>query len=148
MKLMGSSIQEMYNKFKSLLANDVFFYTALLLGIAVVSFGLGRWSMAVKNQQSSVPMAVTLEQRPNVTETTTSKPQEGQTQASSTKQQSIIAPVSTTSARYVGSRSGTKYHLLTCPGAKQIKESNKIFFTTKEDAQKAGYTPAGNCKGI
>lgn len=50
--------------------------------------------------------------------------------------------------RYVASKSGTKYHLLSCAGAKSIKEENKIYFATKEDAERAGYTPAANCKGI
>ncbi|MEK7607834.1 MAG: hypothetical protein AAB484_02865 [Patescibacteria group bacterium] len=49
---------------------------------------------------------------------------------------------------YIGSKSGTKYHLLTCPGAKQINEANKIWFSSKIEAEKAGYSPAGNCKGI
>lgn len=49
---------------------------------------------------------------------------------------------------YVGSKSGTKYHLPWCPGAQQMKEENKIWFDTKEEAEAAGYTPASNCKGI
>ena len=48
----------------------------------------------------------------------------------------------------VGSINGTKYHLPECPGATQIKEENKIWFPSAEDAQKAGYTPASNCKGL
>ncbi|MEK7163303.1 MAG: hypothetical protein AAB775_01145 [Patescibacteria group bacterium] len=49
---------------------------------------------------------------------------------------------------YVGSKSGTKYHLPGCPSAKTINETNKIWFSSREEAQKAGYSPAGNCKGI
>jgi methylphosphotriester-DNA--protein-cysteine methyltransferase len=65
-----------------------------------------------------------------------------------------VSPTSTpevplvTSGSYVASKSGTKYHLPWCPGAKQIKEDNKIWFDTKEDAEKSGYAPAANCKGI
>lgn len=50
--------------------------------------------------------------------------------------------------KYVASKSGTKYHLTTCSGARTISEANKIWFETKEDAEKAGYAPAANCKGI
>ncbi len=50
--------------------------------------------------------------------------------------------------RVVASRTGTKYHLPWCAGALAIKEENKLWFNTPEDAQRAGYTPAGNCKGI
>lgn len=46
----------------------------------------------------------------------------------------------------VGSRSGSKYHYPSCPGAKQIKEENKIYFPSAEEAEKAGYTLAANCK--
>ncbi len=48
----------------------------------------------------------------------------------------------------VASKSGTKYHFPWCPGAKQISEKNKIVFSSPEDARKAGYSPAGNCKGL
>ena len=57
----------------------------------------------------------------------------------------IIAP---TSGTYVASKSGTKYHLPGCSGAKRIKEENKVWFDTKEQAAAAGYTPASNCPGI
>lgn len=49
---------------------------------------------------------------------------------------------------FVASISGTKYHLPSCSGAKRIKEENKVWFSTKEDAELAGYGPAGNCPGI
>lgn len=49
---------------------------------------------------------------------------------------------------YVGSKHGTKYHLPWCSGALRIKDENKVWFTTKEEAEAAGYTPASNCKGI
>jgi hypothetical protein len=49
---------------------------------------------------------------------------------------------------YVASKTGNKYHLPTCIGAKGIKEANKVWFSTKAEAEKAGYSPAGNCKGI
>jgi hypothetical protein len=48
----------------------------------------------------------------------------------------------------VASKNGTKYHFLWCPGASTIKEENKIYFTSKEEAEKAGYKPAVNCKGL
>lgn len=49
---------------------------------------------------------------------------------------------------YVASKSGTKYHLPSCSGAKRIKEENKVWFATKEQAAAAGYEPAANCPGI
>lgn len=48
----------------------------------------------------------------------------------------------------VASKNGTKYHYPWCAGAKQISEKNKITFSSIEEAKKAGYTPASNCKGL
>jgi len=50
--------------------------------------------------------------------------------------------------RLVASRNGTKYHFPWCAGAQQISEANKIWFESAEEARRAGYTPAGNCKGL
>jgi hypothetical protein len=52
---------------------------------------------------------------------------------------------SNTNYVYVASKSGTRYHHLTCPGAKQIKEENKLFFSTAQQAEAAGYSKAANC---
>lgn len=49
---------------------------------------------------------------------------------------------------YVGSKNSKVYHLPWCSGAQRITESNKIWFASKEEAEKAGYRPAQNCKGI
>jgi hypothetical protein len=49
---------------------------------------------------------------------------------------------------YMASKSGSKYYLPSCSGAKRIKEENEVWFKTKEEAEKAGYGPAAGCKGI
>jgi hypothetical protein len=49
---------------------------------------------------------------------------------------------------YVASKSGSAYHFPWCSGAQRIKEENKIWFETKEEAEQAGYRPASNCKGL
>ena len=49
---------------------------------------------------------------------------------------------------YVGSKNGTTYHLPWCSGAARILEANKVWFTTKGEAEAKGYRPAANCKGI
>lgn len=50
--------------------------------------------------------------------------------------------------QYVASKTGTKYFYPWCSGAQAIREGNKILFDTREEAQRAGYAPAGNCKGL
>jgi hypothetical protein len=50
--------------------------------------------------------------------------------------------------QYVASKNGTKYHFPWCSGAQRIKSENMIYFETAEEARRAGYTPASNCKGL
>lgn len=52
------------------------------------------------------------------------------------------------SGGFVASKNGTKYYVPSCGGAGRIKEENKVWFTSKEDAEAAGYTPASNCPGL
>ncbi len=47
---------------------------------------------------------------------------------------------------YVGSRSGHSYYLPTCAGVKRIKDANKVWFATVEEATAKGYHSASNCK--
>jgi len=49
---------------------------------------------------------------------------------------------------YMASKNGTKFYLPTCGTAKRIKEENRVWFATKEEAESAGYGPAANCPGL
>lgn len=57
----------------------------------------------------------------------------------------VVTPVA---GKYMASKNGTRYYLPTCSGAKRIKEENRVWFATVEDAQAAGLTPAANCPGL
>lgn len=57
-------------------------------------------------------------------------------------------PSANSRSKFVASKNGTAYHYPWCPGALKIKEENKIWFQTKEEAEKRGYRPAGNCEGL
>ncbi len=63
-------------------------------------------------------------------------------------QEQANTPKTSAKGLYVGSKNGTKYHLESCPGAKQIALANQIWFASKAEAERAGYSPAGNCSGI
>lgn len=137
------SIQELSPKFKGILGSIEFHLSLLIIGVSLVSFVLGRLSVTEKSD--------VIEQKTQIVESNT------QSASASTNRDvaNTERTVSTQSAQssdaqgaYVASKSGTKYHLPWCGGAKRIKEENKIWFATKEDAEKAGYTPAANCKGI
>lgn len=152
---MADSIQEMLDKFKYVLKDDGFYYGTIIVLVGVICFGLGRWSVS-ESLFDVIPHRITVSQSASlgaIQATSTSKASVSgqkmtleQLQASTTK--TVVPPVTAETALYIGSKKGTKYHLLTCPGAKHITDANKIYFASKEDAMKSGYTPASNCKGI
>ena len=49
---------------------------------------------------------------------------------------------------YVASKNGSVYYAPNCTGAKRIKDENKIWFSTIQEAKDLGYRPAANCKGL
>jgi hypothetical protein len=131
----------MWEKLKLGLSDDSFFYSMLILLVAGSAFGLGR--MSVKDAVVKDDQAVSLIEQ--AFSTSTSK-----TAATSSAAAVSLAemPEEKVSTAVVGSKSGTKYHLPDCPGAKRIKPENLITFASIEEAEAAGYTPASNCKGL
>jgi len=122
-------IQNFLKKIKDIpreIWNDVFIILIILL-TSLASFGLGRLSIlyeekgefTVLNPEAAAPL--TEGDRPE------GLPETGE---------------------YVASKTGSKYHFPWCAGAQAIKEENKIFFNSKEEAEAAGYAPASNCKGL
>ena len=99
--------------------DDIFLVIAVFL-IALASFGIGRLSILYEADE---PLRVFY-------------PEEQETSAA------------VETGEYVASISGTKYHLPWCSGAQNIKEGNKIWFNTKEEAELSGYEPAANCPGL
>ena len=118
----------MKEKLKSFLYDDAVFYTTLLLLVAIASFGLGRQSVAPVLTGSTRTVANSTEVQPLVPNI-----------------DSVVSE-SADSSVVIASKSGSRYHLPTCPGAKQIKESNVIEFQSIQAAEAAGYTPAANCQ--
>lgn len=60
---------------------------------------------------------------------------------------SLTAP-SVGSGPYVVSKTGTKYYLATCGNAKKIKDTNRVYFASKAEAEAKGFTAASNCPGL
>ena len=136
----------MHEKLKSLLADDTLYIAFLLILVGIGSFGLGRLSMSESRQK-------TMETAPNVQLLASSSIITPKISTSSTDGSVNGAVVVTASETprpavdgpYVASKSGSKYYLITCAGVKRIKDANKVFFTTKQEAVAAGYTPATGC---
>lgn len=130
------NIAELYKKSKNKL-NDFtrgdFYIITIIIFIGFVGFGLGRLSSIEENRES-----VKIE----FSEYLSASVLNGQ----KTDQKDLSVTI--TEGLIIASKGGSKYHYPWCGGAKSISEKNKIWFDSTEDARKAGYTPAQNCKGL
>ncbi len=136
------SIKENLKKIKSFLRfSDGFKNTILkpkkeliiaiiIIFVGTASFGLG---FLAGRDNNKIPVEISYEDGATTTETSLNNAQNSSQVVGSSKM-------------FVASQNGTKYYLTTCSGVKNIKEENKIFFNTKEEAEKAGFLPASNCK--
>ncbi len=111
---------------------DIFLGITFAL-IAIISFNLGR---AHINQNS----LLTVGDDGNLYQASINNSLSGQQATSSTSNKTDLRVVASKNSK------SKLYHFTWCSGAKQIKEENKIWFSTEKDAIAAGYTLAGNCK--
>lgn len=105
-----------------------FFLTAVILLTGALGFAIGRLTSAPSGEPVKVELTDTL------------------TNINTSGVGSIATWGATQSGQVVASKSGSKYHFLNCPGAKQIKEENKIYFESPKAAEAAGYSLAQNCQ--
>ena len=47
---------------------------------------------------------------------------------------------------FFASNRGTKYYSIGCSAGKTIKQENRVYFATSEDAQRAGYELSSSCR--
>ena len=135
---------------------DIFIaLTIILVGLA--GFGLGKLSALEKGREEIKisPAQVATSANGEVSFTAISSSSTNIKETSNTIKSADIpmsaaAMIASESAKglLVASKNGQKYHFPWCAGASQISEKNKIWFNSYEEAQKAGYTPASNCKGL
>lgn len=141
------SIQELWGKFKGFIIRPDAVLAVLIITVSAASFFLGRYSVLEKGseiQSVTQPAQIIMTQDAS---TSTLQAPVAEERKSAIENASSASTIPIKGA-YLGSKTGAKYHLPWCAGAKQIKESNKVWFATKADAEKAGYSPASNCKGI
>lgn len=131
-----TSIQELVEKIKGYadehrpnlrtIPDDLFLGLIIIL-VAFGSFGLGRLS---KIEGSKTPVRFE-----NIPEPTT-------------KSSGAFTGGSTAENQLVGSKNGTKYYYSWCTGVSKITPANRIYFTSKSDAEALGYTASATCKGL
>ena len=116
------------------------FTAALIFFVGLSSFGLGRLS-ALWPKKEPITIQKSLESASQISPVANS-PQTGAILNPAVQNQYSVQ------GKYVASKNGGSYHFPWCSGAQRIKEENKIWFQTKEEAEKRGYKPAANCNGL
>lgn len=135
-------LYEYYKKINSwFIVNQKDLFLAVLIVLtSIISFGFGRLS-AIWPEKT--PITIT-----NNKQLTTHNNDETKLQYNRPQADKNPNSPKELVGKYVASKKGTAYHYPWCPGALKIKEENKIWFQTKEEAEKLGYKPAGNCDGL
>lgn len=133
------SLADYLNKIKRWRESGDQIVLILLIGLSAgLGYGLGRLSEAKQTvaplEISGVPVA-RLEKPAPLSANQISASQAGEASGITTK-------------RYVASKNGTKYYLPSCSGANRIKEENKVWFASVEEARARGLEPASGCKGL
>jgi hypothetical protein len=115
------------------------FVPLIIILVGLLGFGIGRLT---GGEESS---AIKIEYDPALTAFLNGAEERGTQRASAIESlKPTLNPSS--AANVIASKNGNKYHYSHCPGAKQIKEENKISFSSAAQAEASGYTLAANCK--
>lgn len=123
---------KIYSQETGLKIKDDLFIVILIFLVGLSSFGLGKISslekrkvpISILNAQESIYVSVSESIQIDKKENTTEK--------------GIV----------VASKSGTKYYYPWCSGVVRIKEENKVWFNSIEEARSRGLTPASGCIGL
>jgi len=110
------------------------YLSLIIILVATLSFGVGRLTAVPRGE------GIKMEYDPSLSAGSL------EPTARSTQTASVVQALPSDASGVIGSKNGSKYHYSYCPGAKQIKETNRITFNTASEAEGAGYSLAGNCK--
>ena len=122
------------------------FLSFTIILVALLSFGIGRLSVVGNREPVRIEYDASMSNDKLLISNEIQK-NNSQTASVINAINTKLAPLEVQPSNgVVGSKNSNKYHYPHCPGAKQIKEKNKIVFSTPEAAEAAGYTLAANCK--
>lgn len=128
--------------------NKELYLSVVIIMVATISFGLGRLS---KIREEKTP--ITIEDRGLNANSplSTSNVDSAKTSDKNVTEKMLeqdFGNISQSQKIFVASKNGKKYYYAWCESANVIKEQNRVWFATKEEAEKAGYQPAANCRGL
>jgi len=113
----------------------------ILIVIIVILVGLGSFELGRLSKEND-SNGLKIEYRdPNSTQT-------ANVVSADLKTQNLSDSAYTTNSsnkNFFASRKGKKYYTIGCSAGKTIKQSNRVYFTTGEEAETAGYTLSSSC---
>lgn len=141
-------MDRLYSKENGLKIGEDLFIVFIIILVGTASFGLGKLSAIEKKKTPILVLkmkdillsSVAVGEVADNAET-------GGASADSRAAQSASSADST-KGLVLASKSGTKYYYPWCSGVDRIKEENKIWFSTVEEAKTRGLTPAVGCTGL
>jgi len=121
-----------------------------IIGVLIItafgSFGLGRLS---KSEESTIPLPKTVENGTVDAVTTVPLPaQPIAVQTTALQAKAVSTAPSSVTGNYVASKRGKRYYSVSCTGAKNLAEANKIYFATEAEAETAGYSKSASCPDL
>ncbi|MDP3735545.1 MAG: hypothetical protein Q8R39_03910 [bacterium] len=120
---------------------------AIIIFVGLASFGLGRLS-ALETLREPVRITASVAETVETAGHRMARSFDGIVGVSESAGSVRTTVNFDTGGKVLGSKNGTKYHFPWCSGAQRIKEENKRWFDSVAAARAAGYSPAGNCKGL
>ena len=139
--------QSIESKLNSQAGKDIMVvFIVVLVGLS--SFGLGRLSKEDINKGLKVEYT---DQQANTINTLDSFENQNLnsqniSQVNTENTQKVPAIPNSVGKSFFASSRGQKYYSIGCSAGKTIKQENKVYFSTKTDAEKAGYELSSSCK--
>lgn len=114
----------------------------IVILVGMSSFGLGRLSkgnssagikIEYQNEINDQPNGQTINQEANII-------------SSGENNSKNIPDTETTGKSFFASNRGSKYYPAGCSAGKSLKLENRVYFNTREEAEKAGYELSSSCR--
>jgi hypothetical protein len=107
----------------------------IIILVGLISFGLGRLS---KNEPKGDLKIEYIPQEAQVLQSVQTVAQ--------IQEKKALNTTNSSKRNFVASNRGKKYYPANCSAGKSIKEENRIYFETKEEAERKGYELSSSCK--
>ena len=112
----------------------------VLTVIVVILVGLGSFMLGRLSKESDLSSGIKIEYS-NQTDIS-----EANAISSVNSLEKVSAIQNFVGKNFFASNRGSKFYSIGCSGGKTIKQENRIYFTTREEAEKQGYELSSSCR--